>query len=252
MERYLYDRLAAMEDTHWWFVYRRKLVAALIKNFGAAHGQDALDVGCGSGGNIPFLRTYCENVSGLDLSHDAIALARKKYPQVDFREGDINGLRGLYRTESFDLVSAFHVLYHRWVASDLDAMREVHHLLRPGGVFVLTEAAFSFLRRAHDVVDYGERRYTLRQLKAMLGSAGFHDVHATYFNFPAFPIALSLAIIDRLRPSPKQTNNVLELAVPPNWLNNTAGVILGIELTAIKAFGRMPLGVSIACIARKS
>lgn len=251
MEYSLYYQLAEIEDTHWWFVYRRKLIVALIERFGGITGQDALDIGCGTGGNVPFLRTYCKKVSGLDLSDDAIALARKKYPNGDFRKGDINALRELYPAEFFDLVSDFNVLYHDWVASDLQAMRDVLYLLRPGGIFVLTEAAFSFLRRAHDVADYGVRRYTLRQLKGMLGKAGFRNVCGTYFNLPAFPIALLLAVIDRLSLSPKETNGVFELTMPPKWLNDAAGAMLSIELAAIGAFGRMPLGVSIACIARK-
>ena len=252
MERSLYYQLAEMEDTHWWFVYRRKLIAALIESFGGVKGQDALDIGCGTGGNIAFLRAYCKKVSGLDISDAAIALARKKYPDGDFREGDINVLRELYPAASFDLVSDFNVLYHGWVASDLQAMRDVLHLLRPGGIFVLTEAAFSFLRRAHDVADYGARRYTLRQLKGMLGESGFSDVRGTYFNLPVLPIVLLLAIIDRLGLSPKKSNSVFELTMPPKWLNDTASAMLSIELAAIRAFGRTPLGVGVACIARKS
>jgi SAM-dependent methyltransferase len=252
MERSLYDQLARIEDTHWWFVYRRKLIATLIESTGGVNGQDALDLGCGTGGNTPFLRAYCKQVSGLDISDAAIALARRKYPDGDFCEGDTNMLREHYPVQSFDLISDFNVLYHGWVESDLHVIHDIAYLLRPGGMFVLTEPAFSYLRRAHDVADYGARRYTLGQLTGMLKNAGFRDVQGTYFNMPVFPIALLLAVIDRLGLSPKDTDRVLEMTMPPKWLNDMAGAVLSIELAAVKVFGRIPLGVGVACTARKS
>src|SRR5436190_23241966 len=107
MERAVYQQLAEIEDTHWWFVYRRKLIAHLLERSGGVAGDLALDIGCGTGGNLPFLKKYCVNVCGIDLSEHAIALARKKHPGETFLEGDINELRNLYSPASFDLISDF-------------------------------------------------------------------------------------------------------------------------------------------------
>jgi SAM-dependent methyltransferase len=252
MERSAYYQLAAIEDVHWWFVYRRKLMAQMIGASGGIQGEVALDIGCGTGGNLPFLRTHCATVSGLDLSEDAIALARKKFPEGDFRHGDVNDLCDLYAAESFDLISDFSVLYHVWVKSDRQSLRDIHRLLRPGGMFIATEPALLFLRRAHDLVGHGVRRYTLGQLTGMLEEAGYHEVRASYFNLPAFPAAVLFALADRLGLSPKrQKEGVGELKLPSRWLNGMVNAMLSIELGAIKRFGCMPLGVSIACIARK-
>jgi SAM-dependent methyltransferase len=252
MERSTYYQLAEIEDTHWWFVYRRKLMANLIERLGNISGNAALDIGCGTGGNLGFLKRYCATASGIDLSDDAIALAQKKYPAETFIKGDINELHKHFPEASFDLVSDFSVLCHGWIASDEQSMRDIYRVLRPRGAFVLTEPAFPFLRRAHDSVAHVARRYTLRQMKGLLEDAGFRDVHGTYFNLPAFPIALMLAMIDRLGLSSKTTSQgVSELKLPPGWLNDTMGGVLSLELAWIRLFGTMPLGVSIACVARK-
>jgi len=251
MERSAYYQLAEIEDTHWWFVYRRKLMALLIERLGGVSGQAALDVGCGTGGNMGFLKNYCSTVTGIDLSVDALALARGKHPAEDFVAGDINKLRDLFPPASFDLVADFTVLYHSWIKSDLQSMRDIRHVLRPGGAFVLTETAFPILRRAHDRLDYGARRYRLGQLKGMLTEAGFRDVQGTYFNLPAFPIVLLLALVDRLGLSAKENDKgVSELTLPPAWLNDVALGVLHLELAAIRAFGGVPIGVSVACVAR--
>jgi len=251
MERTAYHQIAAIEDTHWWFVYRRRLVAHLIEAAGGMRGEAALDIGCGTGGNLPFLKKYCATVSGLDLSEDAIALAHKKFPHGDFRCGDLNRLRELYSPRSFDLISDFNVLYHSWVKSDLQSVLDVYELLRPGGVFIATEPAFSILRRAHDVIDQGARRYTLGQLKRMLEEADFLDVRGTYFNLPALPLAFLLAAVDWLHRPPKTEQSVAELHPPPKWIDGIIRSLLAAELGVIKTFGRVPCGVSIACIARK-
>jgi SAM-dependent methyltransferase len=253
MERSTYYQLAEIEDGHWWFVYRRKLMALLIERLGGISDVAALDIGCGTGGNMGFLKNYCASVTGIDLSADALALARGKYPGEDFVEGDINKLWELFAPASFDLVSDFNALYHSWIKSDLQSMRDVHRLLRPGGAFVLTEPAFLILRSAHDRIDHGARRYRLGQLKRMLADAGFRDVQGTYFNVPAFPIVLVLALVERLGLASKdRAKGVSELRPPPGWLNNLALSVLGGELAAIRAFGAVPFGVTLACVARKS
>jgi SAM-dependent methyltransferase len=252
MERSLYQQLAEIEDTHWWFVYRRKLIAHLLEASGGVAGGLALDIGCGTGGNLSFLKEYCATVCGMDLSEYAIALARKKHPSDTFLEGDINELRSFYTPESFDLISDFSVLCHEWVKSDVQSMRDVHHVLRPGGVFVVTEPAFPALRREHDRIGRIARRYTLQQLTSLLEKADFHSIRGTYFNAPALPITFMLALANRLRLSSRNRDDcVSELKLPPNWLNDTLTSMLTAELAAIRTFGRIPFGVSIACVARK-
>jgi SAM-dependent methyltransferase len=252
MERSAYQQLAEIEDTHWWFVYRRKLIADLLERSGGLAGDLGLDIGCGTGGNLSFLKKYCAKVCGVDLSQYAIALARKRHPSDTLLQGDINELHSLYKPDSFDLVSDFSVLCHEWIKSDLQSMRDVHYVLRPGGVFILTEPAFPALRRAHDRIGQTARRYTLPQLKSLLEKAGFRNIHGTYFNAAALPLTLALARVDRLwLPSRNRVNGISELKLPPIWLNNTLAAVLTVELAAIRRFTQMPFGVSIACVARK-
>ena len=53
MERHIYERMAEIDRDHWWFVGRRRIVAALIDKFRPKAGPlRILEVGAGTGSNI--------------------------------------------------------------------------------------------------------------------------------------------------------------------------------------------------------
>ena len=59
MEREVFDRMAAIDAEHWWFVGRRRIVGALLDRFRAKPGPMAiLEVGAGTGSNIALLQAY--------------------------------------------------------------------------------------------------------------------------------------------------------------------------------------------------
>ena len=71
MDELLYRQHAALEDVHWWFVGRRRIVMRLIDQW-VPRGVTLLDVGCGAGGMLHELQsTY--RARGVDSSESAIA-----------------------------------------------------------------------------------------------------------------------------------------------------------------------------------
>src|SRR4051794_27023505 len=78
---------AEIEDKHWWFVARRRIMRDLIHRI-VAPSKDVLvvDVGCGTGGNIAALGSDYSCL-GIDTSQEAIGLAKESYPHVEFKSG---------------------------------------------------------------------------------------------------------------------------------------------------------------------
>lgn len=247
----LYRQLSEIEDTHWWFVHRRRLAADWLKRFGFTGGERALDVGCGTGGNMPFLARYCRRRTGVDISPEALGFCRSRFPDDEFIEADANDISAHFAAESFDLITVFNVLYHRWIKSEETVLRQLHTLLRPGGVILLTEPAFPILFRQHDRQDFGARRYRTGPFRDMLKACGYIDVRMTYFNSFAFLPALLLAALDKPDDDVSDDAEVAELALGRPWVNRTAGGLMAVERAAIKIFGRMPFGVGLMCVARR-
>ena len=53
-----YGSIYEVEDNHWWFVGRRKILGGLLDGLDRNGGWNILDAGCGTGGNFGFLASY--------------------------------------------------------------------------------------------------------------------------------------------------------------------------------------------------
>ncbi|HEV3311356.1 MAG TPA: class I SAM-dependent methyltransferase, partial [Chloroflexota bacterium] len=85
----------------------------------------ALEIGCGHGFNVSVLSRH-KKVVGVDLSADNVAVARKRYPDCDFRVMDISKME--FGDCEFDECYALDVLEH---VDDVDAVvSEVGRILR--------------------------------------------------------------------------------------------------------------------------
>ena len=65
-------------------------VKYFIETYKTSGGNALLDIACGTGGHIPYwLDRY--RVTGLDISPEMLACARRKFPDIEFVLGDMTG-----------------------------------------------------------------------------------------------------------------------------------------------------------------
>lgn len=98
-------------------------------------GNALLDVGCGSGNHLAHLRRHYR-CDGVDLDAGLLAIARERYPDSTFHQGDMAdfGLGGRYDA----LVCLFSAIgYVKTVERLGQTMRTFARHLRPGGVAVV-------------------------------------------------------------------------------------------------------------------
>lgn len=103
--------------------------------FADGRGQDVLEIGVGMGADhLHWARSDPRSLSGIDLTPRAIAHCRDRLAQrgfdSDLRVGDAEALP--FADESFDIVYSWGVLHHS--PDTAKAIREVHRVLRTGGV----------------------------------------------------------------------------------------------------------------------
>ncbi|MDP9393045.1 MAG: class I SAM-dependent methyltransferase [Actinomycetota bacterium] len=173
-------KLAALEDTHWWYAERRRLLRRELRNL--APGV-AVDVGAAGGGNTRVLRDAGWRAVALEYGPDGAEVARGR--GLTAVRGDATALP--FRSASVDLVLAFDVLEH--LQDDAAAVAEVRRVLRPGGTYLVAVPADMALWSAHDEAVGHVRRYARPELVDLISSAGLEVQHARSWNVLLRPVA---------------------------------------------------------------
>lgn len=240
MDSLLLRQHLEMEERHWWFVARRRILLELLdRHLGPVRDLDILDAGCGGGATLETLRKY-GRPRGMELSEEAVLYNRERGREVV--QGSIE--RMPFADNSFDLTLALDVIEH--VPDDLLALEELSRVLRPGGSLLVTVPALAMLWSAHDEANGHYRRYTVGSLRGRVERAGFEVVLATYFNTFLFPAILGARMIGRLR----RKGETSDLGEVPDPLNRVLMETFSRE-KALVGRVRLPFGVSALCLARK-
>jgi len=112
-------------------VYRAQvsIVDRHTRQPGAKPGR-LLDIGCGRGRRLLHFRDRGYDVNGLDFQAEAVDYLNEslKIPCV---QSDLAGMTSFYEPNSFDLITAFHVLEH--VLDVRESLTKCLTLLKPGG-----------------------------------------------------------------------------------------------------------------------
>lgn len=111
----------------------RALLACLAEQ--AEDGAPVADLGCGPGHVAAWLADRGVASVGIDLSPGMIAVGRRDYPQVEFREGDFLGLPAA--DHEFGAAVAFYSIIHLQPAELGRAFGEIHRVLRPRALFLV-------------------------------------------------------------------------------------------------------------------
>jgi ubiquinone/menaquinone biosynthesis C-methylase UbiE len=109
-----------------------RLIDTCIRLTGLRRGARVADLGCGSGVFTELLRQAGNECVGLDISPKLIAIGRRKYPGIEFIEGDVERLP--FSPASFDGVLLSGLVHH--LPDPARCAAEVFRVLRPGGHFV--------------------------------------------------------------------------------------------------------------------
>lgn len=92
--------------------------------------KDVLDNGCGTGYGTAFLADVTKSVVGVDISKDALRWAKKRYPNIDYRQMDVHHLE--FPDNSFDFVISTENFEH--LSDQKRHTAELARVIRPDGL----------------------------------------------------------------------------------------------------------------------
>jgi dTDP-3-amino-3,4,6-trideoxy-alpha-D-glucopyranose N,N-dimethyltransferase len=134
----MYNQLADYYDEIYHFKNYEKeaeKIETLIQQHKKSSGNHLLDVACGTGSHITYLKQQYV-VEGLDFSPEMLRLARKKHPEIIFHRGDMTSFKLKNR---FDVITClFSAIGHvKTKARMRRAVRSMASHLQPGGLMIL-------------------------------------------------------------------------------------------------------------------
>ena len=226
-----YEEMAALEDHHWWFVGRRKLLWSLLRREGGvARGARVLDAGCGTGRNLVEFGGI-----GVDPSPDAVAAARAR--GVEVVQAPVEALP--FADASFDLLLATDVLEH--VEDDGAALRELRRVAAPGALLLVTVPAHPWLWSGHDEALHHRRRYRRAELLREVRAAGWEPAVATWWNAALLPAIALVRSFSRGSRADHNRSAPRVLRLP-----------MAVEAWLVGRGVNLPFGVSLALACRPS
>ena len=187
---------ADIEQRHWWFVGRRRIMRRLVAQvLPPTRDVTIVDVGCGTGANVASLADAYDCV-GIDASGEAIALARRRFPNVRFLVGtaprDLGDLAAQAR-----LFLLMDVLEH--VEDDFAMLSELLAAASPGACFLVTVPADEALWSEHDESFGHYRRYDRRRLARLWADLPVTPLLTSYYNTRMYPLIRLIRARNRWR-----------------------------------------------------
>jgi SAM-dependent methyltransferase len=245
MKREYADHYSALEQHHWWFRARRKILRDLLAlEIGWRDGMQVLEIGVGPGENLYTL--YPANISlmGMEPDPNNVQVAQQRGP-IPVYAGTIEDLPPPIRETTFDAIGLFDVLEH--IKDDEAALCILRDRLKPGGKLVLAVPTYQWMWGLQDEVSLHYRRYTRAELCNKLRDAGFRIQRATYFNTFLFPMIAVFRLAGKLMPASKRSaQSDFDYSAGP--INELFCAVFGFERHLLRVMN-FPFGVSAFVIA---
>ena len=241
MDRAVFDRMAELDQHHWWFTARRRILSSVISRVvRPPKNARILELGCGTGHNLDTLAAF-GTVEASELDDHARELATRRLG----RKIEKVALPDLskFPADSFDMIALLDVLEH--VPDDKGSLAAILTRLKPGGALLVTVPANPWMWSAHDVAHHHHRRYRKAEIAALASEAGFEIELLSPFNTLLFPLIAGVRLLNKVR-----GHDSADDALPSKPVNSTLDKLFGAEAGLI---GRLPFpfGVSLVAVLRR-
>jgi SAM-dependent methyltransferase len=152
---------------------------------------------------------------------------------------------------SIDVVCLINVLEH--IEDDAAAARQVHRILKPGGIAVVEVPAGPHLYDVYDRQLLHFRRYDSRGIEGILRGAGFEVVESSHLGFFLYPFFRATKLRNQrlLDASPEEQRRAVAKAIVDSDASVLPRIVMRVE-AALRPWIPYPRGIRCLVTARKA
>jgi SAM-dependent methyltransferase len=157
--------------------FDRDLLSRFSESVRSGPSQDrpVCDLGCGPGHIGAFVAALGIDVEGIDLSPGMVDRARRSFPHLRFRQGDMAALE--LPDGALAGIVCFYALIHLPRVKTAGALQEMHRCLSPGGELLVAvhggQGSLHATQMLGHPVSLHATLFTLAELTGLLEQAGF-------------------------------------------------------------------------------
>jgi SAM-dependent methyltransferase len=239
MDQLLMRTMLDVDEHHWWYRGRRRIIRAELERLPLPPSACVLDAGCGSGRTLVELTRFGA-VHGIELDPEAASVAADR-GVGEVRIGRLEDLP--WDEATFDLITCLDVIEH--TPDDRLTLRELRRVAKPSAWLLVTVPAYQALWSMHDDANHHFRRYGRRELTAAATEAGWTLRRMTSFNSLLLPPAAAVRLAQRRA---RRSEYTPEIQLGPPWLNSVLERPLRLEARWLARGRTLPAGLSLMAV----
>jgi SAM-dependent methyltransferase len=220
------------EEKLWWYrILHEKILVEIQQRFAFRKDLAILDLGCGTGGLLHYLRKKkFINLQGIDYSDASIHFSKTR--KLNVQKANIDDILQLFEGQKFDVIICNDVFYCLDKIQIIKALQNISLLLKPEGIFLSNNNAFDIFYGTHDIAVGGKWRFTRKDFQVFLQNTPLKIQHYSYWTWVLSPLVLSIRIFQQiqLKLGLIDTSKIVsDVSIPPVWLNELFYKIVKME-----------------------
>jgi 2-polyprenyl-3-methyl-5-hydroxy-6-metoxy-1,4-benzoquinol methylase len=225
------------EEKLWWYrILHEKILTEIESKFPLNKDISILDMGCGTGGLLAFLRqNKYTNLQGIDYSEHSIQYSKLRNLKV--QKLNIEDINTAFKNQKFDVLICNDVFYCLDKIQIINALHNIGLLVKPNGIFLSNNNAFNIFYGTHDIAVGGKWRFTLRDFQEFTAKTSLKIQYHSYWTWVLSPLVLVIRISQQIQIKLGLINNsklLSDVKVPTNFLNEIFYRIVKVEEKILK------------------
>lgn len=245
-----YEKMAKVEKELWWYRVLHELThSAIRRQFGADTSIRIVDLGCGTGGLMMYLKQLgYDNIQGFDLSDDAVRICNDRGLNVS--KGNMLDVNKLVEEGMVDVLVTNDTLYFVPQENRTAYVLQLALTLRPEGLLIFNLPSMEIFRGMHDKSVGIDKRFESEDVLPLLSKSQLELLTKRFWPFSVSPLIYLIRLNQRwqMRRSPNAPIKS-DVEMPNRMLNTILEGLVKLECRLLRSG---LFGSSIFVAARKN